>query len=111
MTRKEPRPAPGGQYDEPTGHVQEHVVDDIGDELDPENTDFYVCGVSDTVVGAGESIENAGVPEDGVYTEGRAEDSNESRTGSAVGSRDGPPLSSGRDRCRAAPPARPTAGR
>ena len=58
----------------PTGHVRRHVVDDVGDELDPEHTDFYVCGVPDMVVEAGEEIENAGVSEDNVYSEGWEED-------------------------------------
>ena len=58
------------EWDGPTGHVQRHVVDDIGDELDPESADFYLCGVPDMVVDAEADIEEAGVTEDNVYTEG-----------------------------------------
>ncbi|WP_313694343.1 ferredoxin--NADP reductase [Halorarum halobium] len=54
----------------PTGHVQEHVVDDVGDELDPGTTDFYVCGVPGMVVETTDDLADAGVPDENVYTEG-----------------------------------------
>ncbi|ESP88529.1 ferredoxin--NADP reductase [Candidatus Halobonum tyrrellensis] len=61
-------------WDGPTGHVQHHVVDAVGDELDPEGTDVYVCGVPDMVVETQEDIVEAGVPEENVYAEGWEDD-------------------------------------
>jgi ferredoxin-NADP reductase len=61
-------------WDGPTGHVQQHVVDDLGDGLDPEGTDFYVCGVPGMVVETKEDLADAGVPDDNVYSEGWEED-------------------------------------
>lgn len=61
-------------WDGPTGHVQRHVVDDIGDIIDREGTEFYVCGISEMVVQTNEDLANAGVPDDSVYSEGWEED-------------------------------------
>lgn len=61
-------------WDGPTGHVQRHVVDDLGGELDPEGTDFYVCGVPGMVVETKGDLSDAGVPDGNVYSEGWEED-------------------------------------
>lgn len=61
-------------WDGPTGHVQGHVVDDVGAELDPESADFYVCGVPEMVVETKEDLAEAGVPDDNVYSEGWEDD-------------------------------------
>lgn len=62
------------EWDGPTGHVQDHVVDDIGGVVDPEATDFYVCGVPDMVVETKEDLADAGVPDDNVHSEGWEDD-------------------------------------
>jgi ferredoxin-NADP reductase len=50
-----------------TGHVQDHLPDAL-DGL--EGTDFYVCGVPEMVVETRDLLEDEGVDEEHVYTEG-----------------------------------------
>jgi ferredoxin-NADP reductase len=51
-----------------TGHVQEHLPDAL--DVDLDGTDFYVCGVPGMVVETQELLEDEGVDEEHVYTEG-----------------------------------------
>lgn len=50
----------------PTGHVQDHLLD----RLDPEGRQFYVCGVPEMVVDTADRLDDAGVPDDRIVTEG-----------------------------------------
>ncbi|SFR61070.1 ferredoxin--NADP reductase [Halogeometricum limi] len=50
-----------------TGHVQDHLPDAL-DGVD--DTDFYVCGVPEMVVETRELLEDEGVDEEHIYTEG-----------------------------------------
>lgn len=50
----------------PTGHVQDHLLD----RLDPEGRQFYVCGVPEMVVDTTDRLDDAGVPDDRIVTEG-----------------------------------------
>lgn len=54
-----------------TGHVQEHVADAL-DGL--EGKDFYVCGVPEMVVQTKERLDDLGVPDDRVFSEGWEDD-------------------------------------
>lgn len=59
------------EWDGPTGHVQDHVADEL-DSLD--GMDFYVCGVPGMVVDAEETLRDAGADEERIYAEGWEED-------------------------------------
>ncbi|SFL10943.1 Ferredoxin-NADP reductase [Halogranum rubrum] len=59
------------EWDGPTGHVQDHVVDEL-DTLD--DTDFYVCGVPEMVVDTTELLKDEGVDDERIYTEGWEDD-------------------------------------
>ena len=54
-----------------TGHVQEHLEDAIGTL---EGRHFYVCGVPEMVVQTRERLDELGVPDDRVFTEGWEDD-------------------------------------
>ncbi|MCO8255243.1 FAD-binding oxidoreductase [Haladaptatus sp. AB618] len=59
------------EWDGRTGHVQEHVESVVPD---PESTDFYCCGVPGMVVETKAELEEIGVPEERIYSEGWEED-------------------------------------
>ncbi|MDS0294619.1 ferredoxin--NADP reductase [Halogeometricum luteum] len=59
-----------------TGHVQDHLPDAL-DEMDLEETDFYVCGVPEMVVETEDLLVEAGADEDRVFTEGWESDAAE----------------------------------
>jgi glycine betaine catabolism B len=50
----------------PTGHVQDH----LGDHLDGLGRDFYVCGIPQMVVDTKGHLDDLGVPDDRVFSEG-----------------------------------------
>ena len=50
----------------PTGHVQSH----LDDRLDGLDRDFYVCGVPEMVVDTKDHLDELGVPDDRVFSEG-----------------------------------------
>lgn len=54
----------------PTGHVQDHL-DEFLDDLE---RDFYVCGVPQMVVDTKDRLDDLGVSEDRVFSEGWEED-------------------------------------
>jgi ferredoxin-NADP reductase len=58
---------PDEEWDGRTGHVQDHLPDALSGL---EDTDFYVCGVPDMVVETKELLEDEGVDEERIYTEG-----------------------------------------
>lgn len=51
----------------PTGFVQEHLLDYVNDLSTPH---FYVCGVPEMVVETTALLQDAGAPEEHVFTEG-----------------------------------------
>ena len=53
-------------WDGPTGHVQDH----LDDRLDGLDRDFYVCGVPEMVVDTKDRLDELGVPDDRVFSEG-----------------------------------------
>ncbi|WP_122090947.1 ferredoxin--NADP reductase [Halalkalicoccus subterraneus] len=53
-------------WDGPTGHVQEH----LNDRLDGLDRDFYVCGVPQMVVDTKEHLDELGVPDERIFSEG-----------------------------------------
>lgn len=55
-----------GDWDRPTGHVQDH----LDDRLDGLDRDFYVCGVPEMVVDTKDRLDELGVPDDRVLSEG-----------------------------------------
>ncbi|PSQ22928.1 phenol hydroxylase [Halobacteriales archaeon QS_8_65_32] len=55
------------EWDGPTGHVQEHIEDHIDDVA---NTRYYTCGVPQMVVDTKERLDELGVPDDHVVSEG-----------------------------------------
>jgi glycine betaine catabolism B len=58
---------PGEGWTGPTGHVQEHLPEEVEEITDWQ---FYVCGVPEMVVETKELLSEEGVPEEQVFSEG-----------------------------------------
>jgi len=55
-------------WDGPTGFVQSHLGDALGEKFEAPH--YYVCGVPPMVVETEETLQDRGVPEERVFTEG-----------------------------------------
>jgi ferredoxin-NADP reductase len=55
------------EWDGPTGHVQEHIEEYVED---PESRRYYTCGVPQMVLDTKDRLEELGVPDEQVISEG-----------------------------------------